>query len=185
MAFIVTSAEIDAWAGDDEGLSDELKEAMSLPDTDEGVIALVRLDAPGMSTPILVSSNAGEYFGDDTESKEPIHGTTYNGEQYLYCPFSLELLSSQEGGEISGASISIANVAPTLTATLREMATAINVTITILRKSDTSRAEMVVDFIKLVQVTITRESIRGDLSDYDYGSEPVTPNYTKAEYRGL
>lgn len=185
MAFVITSKEIDAWEGDDEGLSDELKIAMSLPDTDEGVIALIRLDAPGMAAPILVSSNAGEYFGDDEETKEPLHGTTFNGEQYLYCPFSLELLSSQEGGELSGASISIANVAPILTQTLREMATAIDVTIIILRKNDTSRAEMVVDFIKLVQVSITRESIRGDLSDYNYGSEPVTPNFTKAEYRGL
>ena len=185
MAEIITSAQIDAWAGDDSGLSQELIDAMSLPDTDEGIIVLLRLSSPGMPDPILVSSNAKEFFGFDDETKEPMHGVTFKDEQYHFCPFSIELFSDLESGDLSTATVSIHNISPDLTIAIREVDIAIDFSIIVLRKNDTSRAEMVMDFAKLTEVSVNARTIRGTLSDYDYGSEPITPNYTRSEYRGL
>lgn len=182
---ILTSREIDAWT-DDNGLSDEFLEILSEPDTNDGIVVLMRISHPDLLDPIRVSSNPGIFLFFHPDTREPVHGTMFGGEQYLWCAFSFVLVNDPETGAMGGASVSIENIDPIMTTTLREIDTAPQIDIALLRKNDTSKAEMIIDYLKVTNATINYGVIQGELTDYNFLAEPVSPDkFTPASFPGL
>lgn len=182
---ILTSREIDAWV-DPGGLSDEFLEIMSQPDTDDGIIMLLDISHPDLDASIKLSSNPNQFLRFHPETREPVHGLIFQDVEYIWCAFTFILVNDPETGAMGGASIMIENIDPIMTETIREIALAPRFDIALLRKNDTSRLEMLIDYLMLVNVTVTYSTIKGDLTDYSYLAEPVPPlKYTLANFPGL
>lgn len=182
---VITSARINEWLSGDDGLSDALREAMSLPDTDDALALLVDISGGGLASPFRISSNPSQFFRIDGTTKEPVHGTLFQGREYIFCPFQFELFSEEEGGALSGCGFSLQNVDESITASLRGVSQALDFSVTIVSRNEPGNIQMRVDFLKLVSTVTTRETISGELSSYDYGAEPCAPAYTKGEYKTL
>lgn len=199
---IYSSADIDAYAGDadapgddfleipmasaDGGLSDELVEAMSVSDTDDGVIMLLDIYHEDLTEAIRVTSSPTQALRLHPDTKEPIHGLIFNGKEYLWCPFSFIMGRDTDTGTITGISVSIQNVDPIMTEVLRNVHEAPRFDMTLLRKNNPTVAEMSLQILKLVNVRIDNTVIEGELSDYNYLAEPISPDkFTPGSTKGL
>ena len=188
-----SSAEIDAYSAGAAapsdaflGLSNELIDAMSMADTNDGIIMLLDIFHEDLAEAIRISSNPGRALYLHPDTKEPVHGTIYKGKEYLWCPFNFILGHDAESGVLSGVKISIQNVDPIMTEVLRNIQKAARFEITFLRKNNPVIAEMIVNVLMLTNVTISNTLIEGDLSDYNYLAEPICPDkFTPGLTKGL
>ncbi len=138
-------------------VSDITKDAIYSPETGEAFLILLTIDHHSLTTPIRVCNDAVD--------------TVSRGNDFIAFPFELKLPDDQENAAPK-AKLVIDNVDRQIVTAVRNISSAANVLIEVVRAADPNTVEaQFIDF-KLTNVTYDAQRVEGDLTIEDFTAEP-------------
>lgn len=152
-------------------VSPELKAAAYAQETSDGLLVLLTLDHADLAEPIRVVANTVN--------------VTSRGQEFIAFPFEVVLPGSSEDAP-PRARLTIDNVSREITAAIRSIGSAVDVTIEAVRLEDPDSVEVSFPDFKLRDVTWDVNTVSGELQLEDMTREPFpADNFSPAEFPGL
>lgn len=148
--------------------------------TSEVFVSLLTIYNPSFTQPIRLSSDNAVLLPNAN-----VRGTISQGEEYVYCPFSISLPQDDDTG-VARANISIDNVDRRVTEAVRRATSAVSIDIKIVLASSPDIIEAFVQDFRLEQVSYDALTVSGDLSLDYYDLEPYSKlRFTPSSFPGL
>lgn len=168
----ITSKQIDDYKPElyTQGLSQALIDELSTDNTDEGIICLLKIKVEENKW-LKLTSNSSKLHGQDEQGR-PIYKTTWNGEDYLYYPFSFTWESLKATGELIGASLRAVNYSYEIAQILENPTEAIPIYMYVLSKKELELIEYS-EKLLLTNYTMITSEISGNLGSYQFLQEQV------------
>lgn len=161
-------------------LSTAAKQAIFAQESPEVFILLVTIDHPNFTQPVRISADPTELLPD-----AGVRGTISRGEEYLFCPFEINLPVQDDTG-IARASISVDNIDRQIVSAVRQADSALSITIEIVLASSPDVPEVSVQDFRLERVTYDSMTVSGDISVEYFELEPFPARrFTPSDFPGI
>lgn len=147
-------------------ISDNAKQAMFAPQTDEAFIILITIEGEGLNDPIRVSSDPTQLL-----VNAGVRGTVSRGDEYLYLPVEINLPQQDDTG-VSRATLSIDNIDRRVVEAARRATKGLSVTIEIVLSSDPDVVEASLPDFSFESVRYNAFTVTGDISIEYFDLEP-------------
>ena len=161
-------------------VSATFQSAVNAASVDTAFIVLVTVSHSSFTDDIRVASDPYEDL-----PTAGVRGVISNGDEYLHCPFTIELPAQDDSG-VARARISIDNVDRTVVAAARSADSPVSIKIQIVLSSAPDTVEVLVDGFRLEAVEYDALTVSGEISVEYFDLEPFPKGrFNPSEWSGL
>lgn len=147
-------------------LSLTTRQAIYGSQTKQAFIVLLTISHPNWTDDVRISSDPTQLL-----PVASVRGTLSNGDEYLFGNFNITL-PSQDGTQVTRATISVDNVSREIVRQLRQADSKVNVSLQVVLSSNPDLVEVTVSDFKLERVNYDAFVVSGDISIEYFDLEP-------------